>query len=126
VDNFIHASFECPSRSLAFCDRHGDCSRPANNRNSVQVTALKSEDEIEKRIRAYLSGHPEAHDTLEGIVEWWLLEQQIRQTSSAVEVALRGLVTKHVVEEFCARDGRVHYRLVKPGCRRNTGRSEDA
>jgi hypothetical protein len=92
----------------------------------VQVTALKSETETEKRIRAYLSGHPEAHDTLEGIVEWWLLDQQIRQTSSAVEAALRSLVAKQVVEEFRARDGRAHYRLVKTGCRRSAGKSEDA
>lgn len=83
----------------------------------MSFTALKSGEEIEKRIHAYLSGHPEAHDTLEGIVEWWLLEQQIRQSAAAVEEALQTLVAKRVVEEFQARDGRVHYRLKRP-CRR--------
>lgn len=80
----------------------------------MRLTALKSEEEIEKRIHAYLSGHPEAHDTLEGIVEWWLLEQQIRHSARTVEEALRILVDKQVVETFHARDGRVHYRLKRP------------
>ncbi len=57
---------------------------------------------------------------MEGIVEWWLLEQRIQQTSSAVEQAIEALAAKGIVEGFRATDGRVHYRL-KAGRRSKRG-----
>jgi hypothetical protein len=43
-------------------------------------------------VLAYLVEHPQAQDTIEGIVRWWLSEQTIRYGVADVEVALSGLV----------------------------------
>jgi hypothetical protein len=50
-------------------------------------------------ILAYLAEHPEAEDGLEGIVEWWLLEQTIRHQTVLVRTALSHLVRKRLVIE---------------------------
>jgi len=49
------------------------------------------------KILAYLSEHPQAQDTLEGIVEWWLLEQQIKCRTVQVKEALAELVARGFV-----------------------------
>jgi hypothetical protein len=48
-------------------------------------------DDIALRILSYLSANPEANDTSEGIAQWWLLEQEIRDQTAAVERALAEL-----------------------------------
>ena len=53
------------------------------------------------RILAYLQANPDAQDTLEGIVEWWLLDQRIRDETDRVKEALayltkQGLVTARI------------------------------
>lgn len=50
-------------------------------------------------ILAYLSDHPYAQDTLEGITEWWLLEQSIKHQVSKVRAALSELVERGLVIE---------------------------
>jgi hypothetical protein len=54
---------------------------------SLQTTM----DEISLRILSYLADHPGAHDTSEGIAQWWLLEREIREQTAAVERALAEL-----------------------------------
>ncbi|MBV8901861.1 MAG: hypothetical protein JOY92_17305 [Verrucomicrobia bacterium] len=62
-------------------------------------------------VLAYLVEHPQAQDTLEGIAEWWLLEQRIRDAVADVEAALSELVTKgFLVARQCA-DGQTYYGL---------------
>ncbi len=39
-------------------------------------------------ILGYLAEHPGAQDTLEGIIEWWLLEQEIKRQTGKVKEAL--------------------------------------
>ena len=51
------------------------------------------------QILAYLAEHPEAQDTLEGIVEWWLLERQIKFQSDRVQAALSELVSQGLILE---------------------------
>lgn len=64
---------------------------------------------IAREILAYLAEHPDAQDTVEGIVEWWLLEQKIQRHTAQVKEALAELVTKGLVLEHKGRDGRFHY-----------------
>jgi hypothetical protein len=52
----------------------------------------EEKDEIARAILAYLEEHPDAQDTLEGIVRWWLLEQKISYHSARVRDALAELV----------------------------------
>lgn len=62
-------------------------------------------------ILAHLSDHPEADDTIEGIVQWWLLEQRIKQQIPLVEKALAVLVEKGFVLVQDCLNGRTHYRI---------------
>jgi Fe2+ or Zn2+ uptake regulation protein len=50
-----------------------------------------SEKRIEVEILSYLVEHPSASDTLEGIIEWWLLEQKIKTGIRTVQAALEKL-----------------------------------
>lgn len=53
----------------------------------------KNEKEIiAKDLIAYLHDHPDAQDTLEGIVGWWLLEQKIKHGRELVGEVLSELV----------------------------------
>jgi hypothetical protein len=53
-------------------------------------------------ILSYLSDHPQAQDTMEGIVEWWLLEQRIKRATTQVKSTLAQLVAEGLVT---AREG---------------------
>ncbi|HEX8719725.1 MAG TPA: hypothetical protein VF736_03710 [Pyrinomonadaceae bacterium] len=48
-------------------------------------------------VLSYLAEHPEAQDTLEGIVEWWLVERRIVEQTSAVKEALDEMVAQGFV-----------------------------
>lgn len=74
----------------------------------------KHRSRIADEILAYLVEHPNARDTLEGIVQWWLLEQEIKKWTAEVKAALAGLVGEGLVIEERGADTRVHYRLNQP------------
>ena len=63
------------------------------------------------QILAYLAEHPLAQDTVEGIMEWWLLDREIVHQTSAVTIALEGLAANGLILETRAKDSRAHYRL---------------
>lgn len=71
----------------------------------------KKKSEITYEILAYLVDHPDSGDTLEGIVEWWLLERRIEHQSVKVKEVLAELVAKGLVRENKGRDSRVRYRI---------------
>lgn len=60
-------------------------------------------------VLAYIVRHPQAQDTVEGIAEWWLLEQQIRRAVSEVEAALSQLVAEGFLVARQGGDGRTYY-----------------
>ncbi len=62
-------------------------------------------------ILAYFADHPQAQDTVEGIVEWWLLEQRIKQATTQVKGALEQLVAEGLVIAREGTAGRVYYRV---------------
>jgi predicted transcriptional regulator len=70
---------------------------------------ITNKSKIGKEILTYLVEHPEAQDTVEGIAEWWLLEQRIREQISVIEKALSELVDKGFVLEQSGRNGRTRY-----------------
>ena len=67
--------------------------------------------EIAHEILAYLVDHPEAQDTLEGILQWWLLERKIKYQVKMVKQALAELVAKGFILEQEGEDARIRYRL---------------
>ena len=66
---------------------------------------------IAHAILVYLAEYTEGEDTLEDIVEWWLLEQQIKYQKDQVKKALVELITQELVVEQKGKDARSHYRM---------------
>jgi hypothetical protein len=71
--------------------------------------------ELAQEIRAYLAGHPNAEDSLRGVVNWWLVRQRYQQTSEMVQRALDYLVAEGTVERRRLPDGRETYLGVQRG-----------
>lgn len=67
--------------------------------------------QIARQVLSYLSEHAGAQDTFEGIVEWWLLEQRIRQRAAEVREALDELTARRLVVAREGRDARTRYSL---------------
>ena len=62
-------------------------------------------------ILAYFANHPQAQDTVEGIVEWWLLEQHIKRATTQVKAAVAQLVAEGLVIARTGAAGRVYYHV---------------
>lgn len=69
------------------------------------------QSELPRQILGYLARHPDAQDSLEGILQWWLLEQQIMHWESQVRETLDELVAQELLIEHVGGDGRTHYRI---------------
>ena len=72
---------------------------------------IMDKSQIGNEILAYLVAHPNAQDTLEGIVNWWLLEQAIKFQEAQVKKALAELVAKGLVIEQKGADSNIYYRV---------------
>jgi hypothetical protein len=72
--------------------------------------------DIMREILAYLVEHPEAEDTLEGILKWWLLERKIKYQKKKVKEALADLVKKGLVLECEGGDRSLRYRINQSRC----------
>ena len=64
---------------------------------------------IRHGVLAYLAEHPESQDTLEGIIGWWLLEQEIERQTALVRQVLEELVEQGLLVEQRGADGRTRY-----------------
>ena len=64
-------------------------------------------------VLAYLFAHPDAQDTIEGVVTWWIMRQRITQQTMKVKAALAELTAAGLVLEQRGMDGRVFYRVDK-------------
>lgn len=72
---------------------------------------FSEKSEIYREILAYLSDHPEAQDTYDGISHWWILERKIIYHTNQVEEAIAELVADGFVVEQKSRDSRSHYQI---------------
>ena len=62
-------------------------------------------------ILAYLVDNPDAGDTFDGIVEWWLLHQRIKFETRTVSDAVDKLVAEGLIVEQKGTDSRTIYRV---------------
>ena len=67
--------------------------------------------EVAHQILTYLIENPEAQDTVEGIVDWWLLDREIQRQTAKVNEALSELVAKRFILARKGKDSRIHYRI---------------
>ena len=72
---------------------------------------VSSRAEITHAVLSYMFENATASDTLEGIVEWWLLDRRIKHDAAEVKRVLDDLVASKLILERTARDTRVHYRV---------------
>lgn len=85
-----------------------------NERAIVMSKRVKDEPpDLANQLLVYLTDNPDAQDTLEGIIEWWLVQQRIEYEMGRVKDALSWLVSSGFVIESKARDTRVFYRVNK-------------
>ena len=74
-------------------------------------TRSRGDDEIERSLLTYLRDHPQAADTLDGIVEWWLPLQRYETARLRIERALDKLVADGTLHREQLRDGATLYAL---------------
>jgi len=63
------------------------------------------------RILRYLVENPNAQDTLEGVVEWWLLDKYTKGNVMRVKEALEELVSANLVLQRRGKESRVYYKI---------------
>jgi hypothetical protein len=66
---------------------------------------------LRQALLSYMFENAAASDTLEGIVEWWLLDRRIRHEMAEVKSVLDDLVARKLLLKRTAKDKRVHYRV---------------
>ena len=69
------------------------------------------QSQLKYLVLAHLIEHQDAQDTLEGIIEWWLVEQEIKHQTATVKEVLAELVNEGLIIEQKKRDSRSHYRI---------------
>ncbi len=72
---------------------------------------FKDKSQIAHEILAYLTDHPDAQDTFEGIMQWWLLDQKIKYQIEMVKETLTELKEKGFLLEHESKDSQIHYRV---------------
>lgn len=68
---------------------------------------------LSQRILQYLEKHPQAGDTLEGIVTWWLEQDRIDHLVNEVAEALRSLAHKGAIQTHTSQSGTTIYKIKK-------------
>ena len=68
---------------------------------------------IAQDILSYLLTHTAAEDTVEGIVEWWLLEEKIKRRTKEVQRVLEEMVNERLIVARESKDLKVHYSINK-------------
>ncbi len=74
--------------------------------------------DIARRVLEYLVANPHAQDTLEGIVEWWLLDRFTKSNVARVKKALDELVMAGLVLERVGNDSRTYYKINRSGLKK--------
>jgi len=64
-------------------------------------------------ILQYLQNHPDAGDTVEGIAQWWLAQQDAGEDEVLVEQALNHLVKQGLVARHVLVDGTILYTVAR-------------
>lgn len=69
-------------------------------------------DAIAREILAYLSAHPQAADSADGIAQWWLAPPTNQCDPSEVVSVLGALAAQGLIAKITLREGQVLYRSL--------------
>ncbi len=75
------------------------------------VSVSKETSDIEYDILSYMADNPDAQDTLEGIVQWWLLERKLKHETPRVKEVVAELVSRGLILERINASSRTHYKI---------------
>ncbi len=78
---------------------------------TMKLDPIEQQREVRYHILAYLCDNPDAGDTFDGIVEWWLLHQRIKFETRNISEAVRKLVAEGLIVKDEGFDSRVTYRV---------------
>ena len=73
----------------------------------------KEQEKISERILSYLRRNPDAGDTLEGIVKWWIGFDNIELSMKDVADVLEILIQKKAINMYVIADGTAFYKVNK-------------
>jgi hypothetical protein len=59
----------------------------------------------------YLARQPDAQDTIDGILHWWVLDAYIRKWAPKIAETVTQLVDRGFLEQRSSADGQVFYRV---------------
>lgn len=63
------------------------------------------------RILRYLVENPDAQDTLDGVVEWWLLDQYTKRNVARAKQALDKLVAADLILQRRGKGSQIYYKI---------------
>ncbi len=75
----------------------------------VSAKDSKGQFMLEQSILDYFAAHPNAADTVDGIIKWWLGEQGVSYSKSEVETALESLASKGNIAKTFNKSGETIY-----------------
>ena len=81
---------------------------PSNTLSAVGLapeTFLGTDSEVEAAVLEYLHQHPQAADSLEGIVQWWLPRQRYQTALDRIGASLEQMVASGLLERHTLPDG---------------------
>lgn len=73
--------------------------------------------QVTDEILSYLRNHPDAADTLDGILNWWLPRQRYETERERIEQSLEELVAQGLVSKKVLGDGTILYMRSDDGVR---------
>lgn len=82
-------------------------------------TAMRA---VTDAVTLYLSAHPGAADTAQGIQRWWLPPEYAAEAPALVEAALESLAERGIASRTRLPDGRVLYAAGTTGTARGAAR----
>jgi hypothetical protein len=68
---------------------------------------------LARQILRYLRDHPQAEDTIEGIMVWWISERAIKLWLPEARKSLTALVSQGYLAKNTGADGQTFYRATK-------------
>jgi len=77
----------------------------------MKSNSIREQQVVSHYILDYLSDNPDAGDTFEGIMEWWLLTQSIKFEMQTVSAAIASLVAEGLIVEQKGLDSRSIYSI---------------
>ena len=61
----------------------------------------------------YLARHPDAQDTIDGILHWWVLDAHVRKWTPKIAETIGQLVERGFLEEKRSSDGKIFYHISR-------------